>query len=79
MNTNHTAQALACVQGPKSPATPLPAAPAIIVIVVLALFTGLTLSGMPVETAGITVGAGGLLGIELVRRLIQLFPHRRTR
>ncbi|MFF3547313.1 hypothetical protein [Streptomyces platensis] len=68
----------ACIEGPMRPSYPLPTMPTILVVVVLALFTGLTVYGMPVETVGLTLGAGGLLGIELVRRLIQSLPHRRS-
>ncbi|MEU3655697.1 hypothetical protein AB0E67_23370 [Streptomyces sp. NPDC032161] len=63
-----------CVGAPKRPAQSLPAAPVIVVVVVLGLFTGLTATGMPIETAATTVGLGGLLGIELVRRLVQALP-----
>ncbi|MDQ0994789.1 hypothetical protein [Streptomyces sp. V3I7] len=61
-----------------SPSYPLPAIPTILVVIVLVLFTGLIIFGMPVETAALTLGAGGMLGIELVRRLIQSLPHRRS-
>ncbi|MFE7570668.1 hypothetical protein ACFU76_27535 [Streptomyces sp. NPDC057539] len=76
---NQTApQASACVEGPMRPGYPLPTMPTILVVIVLALFTALTVSGMPVETVAVTLGAGGLLGIELVRRLIQSLPRRRS-
>ncbi|MFE9059126.1 hypothetical protein [Streptomyces mutabilis] len=68
-----------CVGAPKRPAYPLPTAPAAVVVIVLGLFTGLTATGMPVETTVTTVGLGGLLGIELVRRLVQALPVRRSR
>ncbi|GAA3828327.1 hypothetical protein ACFQ0G_00185 [Streptomyces chiangmaiensis] len=61
------------------PSYPLPAAPAAVVVIVLGLFTGLTATGMPVEIAATTVSLGGLLGIELVRRLVQALPLRRSR
>lgn len=67
-----------CVGAPKRPASSLPAAPAVVVVVVLVLFTGLTVTGMPIETTATTVGLGGLLGIELVRRLGRALPARRS-
>ncbi|WP_437087273.1 hypothetical protein [Streptomyces sp. enrichment culture] len=61
-------------------ASPLvPAVPAVMVVLVLGLFTGLVLAGMDLQTAAVTVGVGGLLGIELVRRLMQVLPSRRSR
>ncbi|MEU7019165.1 hypothetical protein ABZ990_00715 [Streptomyces sp. NPDC046203] len=79
MNRNKkNPQDLSCVEGQKSPVSPLPVTPAIVVIVVIAVFISLIVTGMPVEAAGITVGTGGLLGIELVRRLVQMIPLRRT-
>ncbi|MBZ4020131.1 hypothetical protein CCS38_31230 [Streptomyces purpurogeneiscleroticus] len=72
-------QASFCIEGLSGPDRSLPTAPAIVVVVVLTLFTGLTLFGMPAESVALTLGAGGLLGIELVRRLIQTFPHHRSR
>lgn len=77
-NKKNAARAAACAEGPTSPGNPLPTMPTIIVIIVLALCTALTLSGVPAESAALTLGAGGLLGIELVRRLAQSFPHRRS-
>ncbi|MCX4792630.1 hypothetical protein OG369_43425 [Streptomyces sp. NBC_01221] len=65
-------------QGEKTPVSQLvPAIPAVMVVLVLGVFTVLILTGMPLETAAITVGVGGTLGIELVRRLMNLFPARR--
>lgn len=64
-------RACACVVGPLSPSLP-----AILVIIVLALFTGLVVTGMPMETAVLTVATGSLLGVELVRRLLQMLPRR---
>lgn len=63
-----------------SPLVPaVPAVPAVMVVLVLGLFTGLVLAGMDLQTAAVTVGVGGLLGIELVRRLMQVLPSRRSR
>ncbi|NXY99544.1 hypothetical protein HYE82_35270 [Streptomyces sp. BR123] len=65
-------------QGEKTPVSQLvPAVPAFMVVLVLCVFTALVFTGMDVQTAGITVGIGGLLGIELVRRLMQILPKRR--
>jgi hypothetical protein len=58
--------------------TPLPGLPVILVIVVLALVTALTVSGMATEQVLLTVAAGGLLGVELVRRLFQSLPRRQA-
>ncbi|MEU6657845.1 hypothetical protein [Streptomyces sp. NPDC046821] len=65
-------------QGKNTPAPQLvPVIPAVMVALVLSVFTVLILTGMPLETAAITVSVGGTLGIELVRRLMRLFPTRR--
>ncbi|GAA1560894.1 MULTISPECIES: hypothetical protein [Streptomyces] len=67
-------------QGERTPVSPLiPAVPAVMVVLVLGVFTGLVVAGMDLQTAAITVGVGGLLGIELVRRLMQVLPSRRSR
>lgn len=79
MKKQHAPRASSCVEGPSRPDRPLPTAPAVVVVVVLTLFTGLTLFGMPAESVALTLGAGGLLGIELVRRLVQAFPPHRFR
>ncbi|MFE2601065.1 hypothetical protein ACFXCZ_32010 [Streptomyces sp. NPDC059396] len=57
----------------------MPATPAAVAVIILGVFTGLTVIGMPVETTATTVGLGGLLGIELVRRLVQALPIHRSR
>ncbi|MFF8717122.1 hypothetical protein ACF07T_37695 [Streptomyces sp. NPDC015184] len=55
----------------------VPAVPAVMVVLVLGVFTVLVLTGMALATAAVTVAVGGILGIELVRRLMNLFPTRR--
>ncbi|WP_284581976.1 hypothetical protein [Streptomyces sp. 2P-4] len=62
-----------------SPSPLIPAVPAVMVVLVLGAVTGLVLAGTDLQTAAITVGVGGLLGIELVRRLVQVLPSRRSR
>ncbi|MFF1410549.1 hypothetical protein ACFVX6_12310 [Streptomyces sp. NPDC058289] len=66
-----TALAAACVEAPTtSTGTLVPVPATIIVVVVILLTAALTIYGMPVETVITVLAVGGLLAIELIRRLV---------
>lgn len=62
----------ACVEAPTKARPVVPATTTIVVVVVLLLTSTLAVQGMPTETVVTTVGIGGFLGIELVRRLVEV-------
>ncbi|MEU4893372.1 hypothetical protein AB0B12_07565 [Streptomyces sp. NPDC044780] len=70
-----------CVEGPgRAGGIALPA-PAVTVVIVVVLLTGaLVACGMTLETVLTTLTAGGLLGVELLRRTIAaVAPRSRMR
>ncbi|MFJ9461617.1 hypothetical protein ACIRST_41920 [Kitasatospora sp. NPDC101447] len=82
MRKKHTNQAVAsaaCVEVQTTAGTQVPVSAAIVVVVVLLLTTALTARGMAVQTVVTTLATAGLLGIELVRRLVEALTARRTR
>ncbi|MFJ8628419.1 hypothetical protein ACIRD3_37045 [Kitasatospora sp. NPDC093550] len=79
-NKNNTAVAsAACVEVQTTAGTQVPVSAAIVVVVVLLLTTALTARGMAVQAVVTTLATAGLLGIELVRRLVEALTTRRTR
>ncbi|MGW7328636.1 hypothetical protein ACWGIU_08555 [Streptomyces sp. NPDC054840] len=73
-----TAPAAACVEAPTtSTGTLVPVPATIIVVVVILLTAALTIYGMPVDTVITVLAVGGLLGIELIRRLVDTLTTRR--
>ncbi|MEU3572551.1 hypothetical protein AB0E96_29615 [Kitasatospora sp. NPDC036755] len=86
MEQQHTPAAHpACVETRRAreirtaPGVPGPVPATVLVVVVLLLTTALTGSGTPARTAVATLATGGLLGIELVRRLAEALTVRRAR
>ncbi|MEU1290098.1 hypothetical protein [Kitasatospora sp. NPDC005856] len=69
----------ACVEVRTAPGTPVPVPATVLVVVVLLLTTVLTAFGTPARTAVAVLATGGLLGIELVRRLAEALTVRRAR
>ncbi|MFF4013329.1 hypothetical protein [Streptomyces sp. NPDC001717] len=73
-----TARAAACVEAPTTSTGPLVPVPATIIVVIVILLTAaLTFYGMPVDTVITILAVGGLLGIELIRRLVDTLTTRR--
>ncbi|MFJ5658672.1 hypothetical protein ACIQD5_35745 [Streptomyces microflavus] len=73
-----TASAAACVEAPTtSTGTLVPVPATIIVVVVILLTAALTIYGMPVDTVITVLAVGGLLAIELLRRLTDTLTTRR--
>lgn len=63
--------AAACVEAPTTSTGPLVPVPATIIVVIVILLTAaLTVYGMPVNTVVTVLAVGGMLGIELIRRLV---------
>ncbi|MET9467293.1 hypothetical protein ABZY44_21305 [Streptomyces sp. NPDC006544] len=73
-----TALAAACVEAPTtSTGTLVPVPATIIVVIVILLTAALTVYGMPVDTVITVIAVGGLLAIELIRRLVDTLTTRR--
>ncbi|MER7764352.1 hypothetical protein [Streptomyces sp. NPDC097619] len=71
-------RAAACVEAPTKGTGPLVPVPATIIVVIVILLTAaLTVYGMPVETVVTVLAVGGLIGIELIRRLVDTLSTRR--
>ncbi|MEE1783131.1 hypothetical protein PUR71_09410 [Streptomyces sp. SP17BM10] len=78
-HTNKSVASAACVEGQTAAGTQVPVTAAVLVVVVLLLTTALTAQGMAAQTVVTTLATAGLLGVELVRRLVEAFSTRRTR
>ncbi|MFI9162823.1 hypothetical protein [Kitasatospora aureofaciens] len=68
-----------CVEVPAKPGTLLPLPAVLVVVIVLGLSVALTVRGMSVQTVMELLAAAGLLGVELVRRLVEVLGTRRAR
>ena len=78
MKKKTAAAPAACVEVPTTGTGPLvPVSAAIIVVVVILLTSALTMYGMPVETDITVLVVGGLLAVELIRRLVTTLANHR--
>ena len=67
-----------CVENPAATGTEVPVVAAIIVVIVVLLSVALAMDGKSAQVVVTTLATGGLLGTELVRRLVETLAVRRA-
>ena len=65
-----------CVEVPTKDGVSVPTWATVVVIIIVLLTVGLAVDGMSEQVVDTTLATGGLLGIELVRRLINSLTNR---